>query len=258
LTRKIDARELLAAIGGLLVLISLFLEWYAPGGGARSLLDGGGLSAWEAFEALDLVLAALALTAIATGAAALGASMALGPRALMPLGAALLIVVIVQLASPPPVAWNADLGTGAWLALGGSFLVLLGGLLRAARIDVTVSVGARDARRRVPAVDRRPGAAEASDRARRTSAAAASASASADEGNGVSAGNVAAAGARRGGADIAGSGASRGVGAAGERAGSAGPRGDAAVGEAAPRRSLLDEPDDPQATQPFKPVDGEA
>jgi hypothetical protein len=217
LSRKIDARELLAALGGLLVLVSLFLDWYSRDRGIP-VLGGTGISGWEAFEALDLVLAGLAVAAIATGAAAFGTTYALRPRTLLPVGLVLVVIVAVQLVSPPPVAWGDDLDTGAWLALAGSVLVLLGGLLRAARIAITVDVGARDTRPRVAAVDRRPGAAAP--------------------------------------APSPGQGAGR-AGQGAERAA----EDDAPIprrpaGEAPPRRSLLDEPD-PEATQPFKPVDGE-
>jgi drug/metabolite transporter superfamily protein YnfA len=145
--RRIDAGEVLAAIGGLMVVVALFLSWF------------DGASGWEAFEALDLVLALLALAAIA---AAIGSvtdwSGAPSPKLLPVLGALLLVIVVVQLIEPPPVFSDADpeREAGAWLALAGAALVLLGGILRASRISVTVSVGSRDVRRRVPAVDRRP------------------------------------------------------------------------------------------------------
>jgi hypothetical protein len=215
LPRRIDARELLAALGGLLVLISLFLEWYEPEAGA--VFRGNGITGWEAFEALDLVLAALAFAVIATGAQAFGTVGGLGARALLPLGALLVIIVVVQLASPPPVAWGADVATGGWIGLGGALVVLAAGLLRAARIDVTVNVAARESRQRVAAVDRRPGSTPATP-----------------------AGPPADTGAAAGRADAVLSGESPAAGAA--------------PAETPPRRSLLDEPD-PQATQPFKPVD---
>lgn len=145
--RRIDAGEVLAAVGGLLVVVALFLSWFDRASG------------WEAFEALDLVLALLALAAIA---AAVGSvtdwSDGPSPRLLPVIGALLLVIVVVQLIDPPPVFSGADpeREAGAWLALAGAALVLLGGVLRASRISVTVSVGSRDVRRRVPAVDRRP------------------------------------------------------------------------------------------------------
>jgi hypothetical protein len=137
--RKIDAGDVLAGLGAVLVLIALFLDWF------------GGASAWEAFELLDLMLALLALAVVA----AVVAVPDLAQRALAPLGALMLLFVVVQLLEPPPAVVEDDLGTGAWMALAGSLLVLAGGLLRIARVSVSIDVGRRDARPRVAAVDRR-------------------------------------------------------------------------------------------------------
>lgn len=161
--RKIDAGEVLAAIGGVLVFVALFLSWF------------DGLGGWEAFEALDLVIAALAVAAVAAAVSSITGG-GLSPRALPWLGLLLLTIVVVQLIEPPPGALHLevqsidgggrffesdpDRETGAWLALAGSALVLLGGVLRLASISVTVSVGGRDVRKRVPAVDRRDAPAE--------------------------------------------------------------------------------------------------
>ena len=147
--RKIDAGEVLAAIGGLLVLVALFLSWFE------------GFTGWEAFEALDLVIAVLALIAVAAAVSSVTGSGGISARVLPWVGALLVAIIAVQLIEPPPVfaAIDPDREVGAWLALGGAALVLLGGALRLASISVTVSVGGRDVRKRVPAVDRRPGAA---------------------------------------------------------------------------------------------------
>ncbi len=150
--RRIDAGEVLAAVGGALVFVALFLDWFE------------GASGWEAFEALDLVIAVLALVAVGGAVASvLGSTSGPSPRVLPWIGAMLLAIVAVQLIEPPPVfaGLDPDRELGAWLALAGSALVLLGGILRAARISVTVSFGERDVRRRVPAVDRRPSASPA-------------------------------------------------------------------------------------------------
>lgn len=136
--RKIDLGEALAAVGALLLVVSLFLEWF------------GGASAWEAFESLDLVLL---LAAFAVLAAVAGAFEWLGARLLAPLGGLLLLVVIVQIVEPPPGFGDEDLDVGAWLALTAAGLVLLGGLLRIASISITVS--GKDTRARVAAVDAR-------------------------------------------------------------------------------------------------------
>lgn len=146
--RKIDAGDVLALLGGLLVLVALFLDWF------------GLLNAWESFEIVDLLLALLALAAIAAALADVrGRPLAPGldGRALPWLGGALLLVVALQLLQPPPAVDGDELETGAWLALAGAALILLGGALRVARVSVQISVGGRDVRRRVPAVDRREG-----------------------------------------------------------------------------------------------------
>jgi hypothetical protein len=163
--RKIDAGEVLAALGGALVFVSLFLAWFDE------------LSGWEAFEALDLVIAVLALVAVGAAASSVTGTGGPSARVLPWVGLLLVAIVAVQLIEPPPGALHLEVqsidgdarffegdpsrDTGAWLALAGSALVLLGGILRLARISVTVSVGGRDVRKRVPAVDRRPAGAAA-------------------------------------------------------------------------------------------------
>ena len=49
MTRRIEAGPVLVGLGALVLLVSLFLDWYEPD-----------VTAWEAFEVLDLLLAALA------------------------------------------------------------------------------------------------------------------------------------------------------------------------------------------------------
>jgi hypothetical protein len=55
--------ELIAAAGGVALLVVMFLDWYElqGGGGIRSI----GLTAWQAFGILDVILAIAALAAIA-------------------------------------------------------------------------------------------------------------------------------------------------------------------------------------------------
>lgn len=147
----------MAALGGVLVFVSLFLAWF------------GDLTGWESFEALDLVIAVAALAAVAMAVnSLLGRTHGAPPRLLPVVGVVLVAVVAVQLIEPPPVIAVAERVSdvereiGGWLALTGSLLILLGGALRLASISVTVSLGDRDMRRRVPAVDRRPAASGAS------------------------------------------------------------------------------------------------
>ncbi len=139
--RRIDAAPALAALGALLLLVALFLDWFA------------GASGWAVFEVVDLVLAA-----IAVGALVAAAERGIELRWLPVLGAVALVAVVVQLLEPPPVVARADPETGAWIALAGAALLAAGGILETAAISVSVQV--RQAagparRRRVPAVDRR-------------------------------------------------------------------------------------------------------
>jgi peptidoglycan/LPS O-acetylase OafA/YrhL len=144
--QRIDAGPVIAAVGSVVLFLSLFLSWYEPD-----------LSGWEAFETLDLLLGGLAIAAGMLAAGQLGASFArdIDPRLLALLGAIAVFAVVVTLLQGPPGTEGADTATGAWVGLAGAALVLVGGILSAARISVMVTVAGRDLRRRVPAVDRR-------------------------------------------------------------------------------------------------------
>jgi hypothetical protein len=114
----------LAGLGAVLLLVSLFLAWFDPGG-----------SAWTVFEVIDLLLAALALAAVVAALDRIGIRWA--PAVPLPLWiAGVLVFVLVgsQLINRPPAASGSDVDTGGWLALGGAALMLVGGLLSRARI----------------------------------------------------------------------------------------------------------------------------
>lgn len=114
---KLEAGPLTAAAGAALLLVSLFVDWFAPG-----------VSAWNAFEVLDLVLALLCL---ATLAASVGPrhEHRLDHRLLPALGAVAVVLVVSQLINHPPAATDRSVETGAWLALLGAVLMLVGGML---------------------------------------------------------------------------------------------------------------------------------
>ena len=116
------------ALGAIILLVSLFLTWYKPD-----------LTAWTAFEVLDLVLAALALATFAALATASGLPAAIPERALPWLGAVATVIVAAALINHPPLALGHPPGTGAWLALAGSLLMLAGGVARAARISLAIT-----------------------------------------------------------------------------------------------------------------------
>ena len=129
--RRIDGGALAAGLGALLVFVSLFLDWFEPD-----------LSAWTVFETLDMVLAVLCLaTFFLVVPAALGRPVVGGPpeSLLVGVGAAAFVIVGIQLLNHPPAAIGLDEEVGAWLALGGSVLMLVGGVLSRTRITFSIA-----------------------------------------------------------------------------------------------------------------------
>jgi hypothetical protein len=134
--RQIALGPLIAAAGAVILLVSLFLNWYAD------------LSGWTVFEVLDLVLAAIAVASLVSLAERLGLApgRVFGPGASLPLGALAFAIVLSQLINHPPAGVDLDPEVGLWLALGGSALILAGSSLAAARISLAVDVERRQAR----------------------------------------------------------------------------------------------------------------
>jgi hypothetical protein len=161
MTRRFELGPLLAALGALVLLVALFLAWFGP------------LSAWDAFEITDLLLAVLALGILIVAAGALLPEVLdVDARWLPWLAGAAFVVVAAQLIDPPPVALGRDRHEGAWLALAGTLLALAGTVLTLGRVSLAVAVEGRERRRRVAAVDHRPPATtehEAAPAARRAS-----------------------------------------------------------------------------------------
>jgi hypothetical protein len=134
--RRIPIGPLISTLGALLVVASLFLDWYEQ------------LTGFTVFEVLDLVLVALALVTIASFAGALGARVpaAFGPGTPLAAAIAAFVVVASQLLNDPP-AVATDLGPakdlGIWLALGGSALMVAGAVLATAQVSLAVDVRQR-------------------------------------------------------------------------------------------------------------------
>lgn len=138
---RIDARPVLTMVGGALLLISTFLTWYVvpavpPATGGT---DVG--NAWAIFESLDLVMAAIAIVAIYVAYEQMTGEPRLGSGWLLPLGLLALVVVVSQILDPPPlIGTEVNPGTGAWLALGGAGAMVIGGVLSAARVSLTLEL----------------------------------------------------------------------------------------------------------------------
>ena len=132
MSRKVDLSSGLVLAGALLLALSLFLDWFAPG-----------LTGWNLFEALDLVLAALALGAAAIAAGRADRALPSAPRWLPVVAGSAFVIVAVQLIDPPPVALDGDRELGAWMALGATVLMVAGAALAVARVSVVVDVRER-------------------------------------------------------------------------------------------------------------------
>ena len=144
MTRRIESGPVLVGAGALVLLVSVFLDWYAPN-----------VTAWEAFEVLDLLLVVLALAALVAAVGTLVPSAAvIERRALPPIVAALTVIVASQILDPPP-AVDGDPQAGAWIALGAVVAMAIGAVLTLGRVSLAFTVEGRDRRRHVSAVDAR-------------------------------------------------------------------------------------------------------
>jgi hypothetical protein len=142
--RRFEIGPALVALGALVLLVSLFLEWYADA------------TAWEALEISDLLLAVAAVAALVAAAGFIAPEVAYLERPWLPasvLAAAVLVVALIL--SPPPAFDGADLDSGAWIAFASVLVMLVGAILTMGRVSLSLSVEGREPRRRVAAVDHR-------------------------------------------------------------------------------------------------------
>jgi hypothetical protein len=127
---QIPVGPLVAAIGAILLIVSLFLDWYDH------------LTGFTVFEFLDLLLVGLAVVTLASLADAMGV-VRTGMRPGLPLvlGVLALLIVLSQVVNDPPAVAGpngSDQDTGIWLALAGSALMVAGAVLSTARIAIAV------------------------------------------------------------------------------------------------------------------------
>jgi hypothetical protein len=144
-TRRLELGPLLVALGAVLLLVSLFLDWFE-----------GGITAWNAFEVWDLVLAVLAVAALLAAVGALAPDTAVLDKQALPfIVGAVVLIVASQIIDPPPTVSGHSRAIGCWLALGAAALQLVGTVLSFSRVSLAIDVQGRDTRRRVAAVDAR-------------------------------------------------------------------------------------------------------
>ncbi|HEY6779623.1 MAG TPA: hypothetical protein VI111_01645 [Thermoleophilaceae bacterium] len=130
---------LLAGLGGLVLMVSLFLDWWSRPG------DLPGISAFDAYELLDLVLLGLAITIVVSLAGGLGLIRpAVNPLASLLVSVLTVVLVASQIVNDPPaIAGQAGHAFGIWLALIGALLMTFGSVLAYAHISLAVDVKPR-------------------------------------------------------------------------------------------------------------------
>ena len=145
MTRRFEVGPLLVALAAIVLLVSLFLDWYGP------------LTPWEVFEITDVLLLALALAALLVALGQLVPEVGwIERRYTVPIVLAITVLVVAVLVDPPPAAGPEDPSTGAWLALAAVLLMLSGTVLSFGKVSLAVNVEGRDdSRERVAVVDHR-------------------------------------------------------------------------------------------------------
>jgi hypothetical protein len=147
-TARVSLGEMIAAAGGLVLLVCMFLPWF----GGERVGSGGALVAvptttgWEAFSGvLDILIVVLAAVPIGIAVARANGSPLRLPleqwAAVMIAGALLLVLVVVKLIDPPGVIDVAIPGLeidisrklAAFLAAAAAAAILVGGYQQSVR-----------------------------------------------------------------------------------------------------------------------------
>jgi hypothetical protein len=145
MSRRFEVGPILVALGALVLLVSLFLDWY------------GALTAWDAFEVVEVLLGSLAVAALVIAVGQLLPDLEYVERRWLPIVVlAVAVLVAAEIIDPPPAAGGEDPATGAWLAFGSALVMILGTILTFGRLRFAVSVEGREVEReRVAVVDHR-------------------------------------------------------------------------------------------------------
>jgi hypothetical protein len=151
MSRRFEVGPILVALGALVLLVSLFLDWY------------GSLTAWEAFEVVEVLLGSLAIVALVIAVGQLMPDLEYVERRWLPVVVlAVAVLVAAEIIDPPPAAGGEGPTTGAWLAFAAALVMLIGAVLTFGRVRFAVSVEGREVEReRVPVVDHRKDTTEA-------------------------------------------------------------------------------------------------
>ena len=121
---------LVAAIGAVILLVSLFLDWYE------------GLTAFTVFELVDIVLVVCALLIVLQLAGGMGLMKPpVSPVVSLLVALFALGVVLTQLLNDPPAVAGGngpERDIGIWLAVAGTLLMAIGAFLATASISLSI------------------------------------------------------------------------------------------------------------------------
>ena len=134
-TSRLTTGDIIAGVGGIVLLISLFLPWYGASVEVAGFSASESGSGWEALGFIDILLFVIALTAVAVVAAkATGTLPADTPAAvvLLGLGAVAVLLVLYRIIDIPvegDIPDEVDLSRklGVFIALIGAAAVTYGG-----------------------------------------------------------------------------------------------------------------------------------
>ena len=125
--RRVRPGEIVAGVAGLALLVVLFLDWYSVAGRAA------GLSAWDAFTVVDVLLALLALLGIALLVSQVAGRGPALPVALevitTTLALAATLLVLYRIANQPGANDGVGVAVGAWLGAACCVALFLGAWL---------------------------------------------------------------------------------------------------------------------------------
>jgi hypothetical protein len=138
--RRLPVGPLLAGLGALILTVSLFLDWWERGDGLP------GISAFDAYEIVDLLLLGLAVVVAISLAGGLGLiKPAISPLTSLLVSVLTVVIVVSQIVNDPPaIAGRADHAIGIWLALIGGLLMTAGTVLSYTRISLALDVRPRE------------------------------------------------------------------------------------------------------------------
>jgi hypothetical protein len=144
MSRRFEVGPILVALGAVMLLVSLFLDWY------------GSLTAWEAFEVVEVLLGSLAVAALVIAVGQLMPDLEYIERRRLPVVVlAVAVLVAAEIINPPPAAGGQDPASGAWIAFGAAVVMFVGTVLTFGRVRFALSVEGRETRERVAVVDHR-------------------------------------------------------------------------------------------------------